>query len=120
VPLDQDEPQGSTALLLGLLAVLSLVLTGFAFVVPSAQALISRRSNPARQGEILGINQSANAVARILGPLFGMIFYFALRPHVLPYLFGTVLLLSVFFLLLRLPKGTTEITTPKEEPYAAQ
>src|SRR5690606_36706233 len=54
-----------------LIAFLPLVVTGFAFVTPAVQALISRRSDPARQGEILVLSQSASAMARILGPLAG-------------------------------------------------
>jgi MFS family permease len=55
-------------LLLGALAV---EVTGFALVNPSLQSLISRRSNPAYQGGVLGIAQSSSSLARILGPLFG-------------------------------------------------
>jgi MFS family permease len=54
-----------------LVAVIPLLVAGFSFVTPSAQALISRRSDPARQGEIMGLNQSASALARILGPVCG-------------------------------------------------
>ncbi len=66
---------------------------GFAFLTPSAQALISRRADPQRQGEILGVNQSASALARILGPIIGMSLYEATTNHLLPYAFGAVLLL---------------------------
>jgi MFS transporter, DHA1 family, tetracycline resistance protein len=60
--------QGSPMLLMLTIPVL---VGGFSFVTPSAQALISRRSDPARQGEVMGINQSASAMARILGPICG-------------------------------------------------
>ncbi len=46
---------------------LALVTTGFAFVQPSLNSLLSRRSDPARQGSILGLGQSINSLARILG-----------------------------------------------------
>jgi MFS family permease len=52
---------------------------GFALVNPSLQSLISRRSPPDRQGEVLGLGQSAASLARILGPLFG-VRLFALSP----------------------------------------
>lgn len=42
---------------------------GFSFVTPSLASLISRRSDPARQGGVLGISQSVSAMARICGPL---------------------------------------------------
>jgi DHA1 family tetracycline resistance protein-like MFS transporter len=75
---------------------------GFAFLTPSVQSLISRRSDPTKQGEILGVNQSASALARILGPLMGLSLFDVARSHILPYLAGTALLVIVFFLSLRI------------------
>ncbi len=72
---------------------------GFAFVTPSAQALISRRTSADRQGEILGVNQSASALARILGPVFGVTLYKATDTHLLPYIAGAFLLLCMLPLL---------------------
>lgn len=43
--------------------------SGFAFMTPSLQSLISRRSDPAKQGGILGVSQGVSALARIIGPL---------------------------------------------------
>jgi hypothetical protein len=91
-----------TALLIELLLVLPVAITGFAFMVPSVQALISRLCDPSRQGEILGINQSANAMARILGPYCGVQLYYSWSGRALPYIFGTCLLLIVFILTVRL------------------
>ncbi len=68
---------------------------GFAFVTPSAQALISRRTSADRQGEILGVNQSASALARILGPVFGVTLYKATDTHLLPYIAGAFLLVCM-------------------------
>ena len=58
---------------------LALAVVGFAFLTPSAQALISKRSDPARQGEVLGVNQSFSALARILGPVIGVVLFEAER-----------------------------------------
>jgi MFS family permease len=55
-----------------LLASLAVVVSGFAFVTPSLLSLLSRWSDPAKQGGILGINQSVSALARILGPMVGV------------------------------------------------
>ncbi|HEX4148515.1 MAG TPA: hypothetical protein VHY20_05990, partial [Pirellulales bacterium] len=42
----------------------------------SLNALISRRSDPARQGSVLGVAQSISSLARILGPLAALpLFY---------------------------------------------
>lgn len=48
---------------------------GIAFVFPAIQALISRRTDPAEQGGILGAGESVSAMARITGILFGVWLY---------------------------------------------
>jgi MFS family permease len=90
------------------LASLTAAVVGFAFLTPSAQALISRRSDPARQGEVLGVNQSAAAMARILGPIVGLTLYQAQASHLLPYAFGGLLLLLMVPLLPRIRHGGHE------------
>ena len=89
-----------TDVLLGALLDVTIAVLGFACLTPSLQALISRRSDPAIQGEILGVNQSASALARILGPMFGVSLFFATPSHILPYLAGAALLMLVFLLAL--------------------
>ena len=54
-----------------LLLVLGVLVTGFAFVTPSLNSLLSRRSDPARQGGIMGVAQGISSLARIVGPMFG-------------------------------------------------
>lgn len=61
--------------LTGLVAMIPVVVGGFSFISPSVQGLISRRSDPARQGEILGVSQSAAAMARIVGPYLGNVLF---------------------------------------------
>ncbi len=87
------------------LIALTLAVVGFALLTPSAQALISRRSDPEKQGEILGVNQSASALARILGPIAGLGLYKATANHLLPYLFGAFLLLAMLPLIPRIRRG---------------
>jgi hypothetical protein len=114
----QAESGASTALLVGLLMVLAVAVTGFAFMVPSVQALISRLSDPAKQGEVLGINQSANAMARILGPFLGVLLYYL--GHVLPYVFGVALLAVVLIMTLRLGrKEAVAAPAAREATHAA-
>ena len=84
---------------------MAVAITGFAFLNPSVSALISRRSDPARQGEVLGVNQSANAMARILGPLVGSTLFTLTTNHVLPYVVAPGLLLVVLLLTPRLQHG---------------
>lgn len=85
------------------LFVLAVAVTGFALVTPSVQSLISRLSDPARQGEILGVNQSASALARILGPAIALPLFKLESNHILPYALGAALLLIVFGLTFRIP-----------------
>ncbi|MDP7019761.1 MAG: MFS transporter [Pirellulaceae bacterium] len=50
-----------------LFVALGVVVAGFSFMQPSLNALLSRRSDPARQGMILGVGQSVSSMARIVG-----------------------------------------------------
>ena len=52
-----------------LLTSLAIVVSGFAFITPSLNSLLSRWSDPAKQGGILGIGQSISSLARIFGPM---------------------------------------------------
>jgi MFS transporter, DHA1 family, tetracycline resistance protein len=83
---------------------LAFAVMGFAFLTPSAQALISRRTDINQQGEILGVNQSAAAMARILGPAIGLTLL-KINP-LLPYGFGAVLLLLMLPLMPRVRRGS--------------
>ncbi len=96
--------QGLTPIWSLALPILTLCVCGFAFMTPSVQSLISRRSDPARQGEILGVNQSASAMARILGPMLGPTLFFVGTTHVWPYVFGGGLLAVVVLLTFRVGK----------------
>ncbi|HLW66284.1 MAG TPA: MFS transporter [Gemmataceae bacterium] len=84
------------------MVILAVLVTGFALMTPSVQALISKRADPTRQGEILGANQSASALARIIGPALGPSLFFLDSAHVLPYIVGAVLMTVVFLLTLRI------------------
>jgi MFS family permease len=77
----------STSLLFPALAI---VVSGFAFMTPSLNSLISRRSDPAKQGGILGVSQSISSLARILGPSVGIPLFY--RQSTLPFLLATGLM----------------------------
>lgn len=53
--------------LTGLFVSLFIVVTGFSFMQPSVNSLLSRNSPPNEQGTVLGTGQSVNSLARILG-----------------------------------------------------
>jgi MFS family permease len=88
----------------GLMIATGVEVSGFAFVTPSLQALISRRSDPAKQGSIAGVSQSVSALARIAGPLFAMLLF--KRNVLLPYIVSTALMvLAVLVLRVALNRG---------------
>jgi MFS family permease len=78
---------------LALFVALAAAVIGYAFVTPSSNALVSRRTAADKQGEILGVNQSAASLARILGPICGVTLYKATASHMLPYIYGAILLI---------------------------
>ncbi len=106
--LGYEQAGNFAALLSGMMVSMTLAVVGFAFLTPSAQALVSRRSDPAKQGEILGVNQSAASLARILGPIFGLSLYKLTPSHLLPYIFGAALLFVMLPLLPRIRRGTED------------
>ncbi len=81
---------------------MSLAVIGFAFVNPSVSALVSKRSDPARQGEVMGVNQSFASLGRILGPLLGSILFQVHASGTLPFVLAVALLAVVLMLLPRL------------------
>jgi MFS family permease len=82
---------------------------GFAFLTPSAQALISRRADPERQGEILGVNQATASLARILGPILWLSLYELTADHLLPYLLGGGLVLVMLPMMGRVERGGARV-----------
>lgn len=78
---------------------ISISVIGFAFVNPSVSALVSKRSDPARQGEVLGVNQSFASLGRILGPFLGSVLFQTEPSRTLPYVAAVITLLAVGALL---------------------
>ncbi|MFM8494774.1 MAG: MFS transporter, partial [Planctomycetia bacterium] len=78
---------------------------GFAFVNPSVSALISKHADPARQGEVLGVNQSFASLGRILGPFVGSLLFTLHPSRTLPYAAAVATLLVVAALLPRISAG---------------
>jgi MFS family permease len=73
-----------------LFTALALIVSGFAFMQPTINSLLSRRTDPARQGSVLGVGQSVNALARIGGSLVGI--PLLLRDRALPFYVGAALM----------------------------
>ena len=75
---------------------------GFSLMTPSLQSLISRRSDPAKQGGMLGVAQSVSALARVVGPVLAVRLFFS--GPTLPYWAALAMMacgLAVFVLLAR-------------------
>jgi MFS family permease len=84
---------------------IAIAVIGFAYVNPSVSALVSKRSDPARQGEVLGVNQSFASLGRILGPFLGSVLFQAESSRTLPYVAAVVTLLLVAALIGKLKKN---------------
>jgi MFS family permease len=94
--------------------VLALCTSGFAFITPSLNSLLSRRSDPAKQGAILGLGQSISSLARIIGPGVGL--PLLMKNVMLPYLLAAVLMtIGLLLVLVAGAKGKDYSTdaTPK-------
>ncbi len=87
-------------------AAVSVAVVGFAFVNPSVSALVSKRADPARQGEVLGVNQAFASLGRIIGPFLGSVLFQADPTRVAPYAAAVVLLVLVAGLLPRVRDGS--------------
>lgn len=74
-----------------LLAGLVLIGIGYGGSIPSVLALLSRATDPERQGAVLGLGQSVGSLARVLSPaIAGQLFEVRLA---LPYLVGAAFIL---------------------------
>jgi MFS transporter, DHA1 family, tetracycline resistance protein len=82
-------PLGTVASHAALIALLALLSLGYGFANPSIASLISKSTERDQQGEVLGLNQSGLALARIFGPVAGGLAYQLMGPAA-PYLGGAV------------------------------
>ncbi len=98
--------------LVPLLIALFTAVLGFSMVTPSLTSLLSLRTSPSTQGEILGLGQSMLSLARVLGPFVGNVL-FGVRPT-LPEWTATAILGGAFVLALSL-RGA-----PQPEAAAAE
>jgi MFS transporter, DHA1 family, tetracycline resistance protein len=95
-----------------LLKAMALEVIGFAFVNPSLQSLLSRRSDPREQGSILGLGQSMTSLARILGPVFG-VSLFARRSD-FPYWAATGLMVLGLAMIIMAARGGSDFVEQGE------
>jgi MFS transporter, DHA1 family, tetracycline resistance protein len=97
-----------------LFGAVTLMVFGFAMMMPSLNSLISRRSDPTSQGSVLGLGQSVSALARILGPLVGLplLVQTVFLPVVLPYLVGACLMAVGLLMIITSARGGHDYGAP--------
>ena len=79
-----------------LLAALGVVAVGQGLIAPTGSALLSRSTDAAHQGEILGLAQSSSALARVFGPVVAGTVYQQLGDLAPFFLGGTVVLVAAW------------------------
>jgi len=110
--LGRDQP--SMASVYGVLA---LCTSGFAFITPSLNSLLSRRSHPGKQGAVLGMGQSVSSLARIIGSGLGI--PLLLANVTLPYyVAGGLMALGLMMIVIAGLSGKDYAT--ESEDYAAE
>jgi MFS transporter, DHA1 family, tetracycline resistance protein len=80
------------------------VALGSGLINPTLNSLISRAAGKDRQGQTLGVSQSAGALARVLGPVAGGALFGQLGPAS-PYLVAATLVATSAVIALRAPRG---------------
>ena len=99
------------------LAILFFFAIGTSLVAPINLSMISLYSYKQKQGQILGLSQSVNSFARIMGPFSGSILY-GMNFHA-PYIFAGTLTIIGAIIALSLFKYRIEALDPSTEPANA-
>lgn len=102
--------QSSSTLLFTALVV---IVSGFSCLQPSLNSLLSRRSDPAKQGVIMGVGQSVNALARIVGSAIGIpiLRYQMTAPY---WLSGILMAIGAVFIFAAVSTGKDYASADKE------
>jgi MFS transporter, DHA1 family, tetracycline resistance protein len=88
----------------GVLAATALLAIGMGLLSPSMNSLISQEASAEERGNILGLSQSAQSLARIVGPAVAGAVYGGLGRNA-PYVLSALAMAGVVFLSLRLLRG---------------
>jgi len=80
-------------------ALISITAAGQSIAFPNVVALISRSSDPSRQGQVLGFNNATGALGRITGPFLASLAFTNISPD-LPYFAAAMLVTPAIFLAL--------------------
>ncbi|OXE36964.1 MAG: MFS transporter [Phenylobacterium zucineum] len=94
------------------IALMCLTAAGQSVAFPNVGAIISRTVDPHRQGQILGLNNAAGALARVVGPIFAGLMVPVVRDG--PFILGALVVAPAILLAL----SATRRATAKPDPYA--
>ena len=86
------------------LAAATVVVAGVGFLAPAVQSLLSRRSDPAKLGGIMGVNESLSSLARIAAKGCGVLLFFA-RPSAPFWLAGALMALALGLVVAAVRRG---------------
>jgi DHA1 family tetracycline resistance protein-like MFS transporter len=78
-----------------LLLTLALLAIGYGLASPSIASLISKRTARDKQGEVLGVNQSAQSLARVTGPIVAGSIYQWIGPQPVYFVAAIIALLAL-------------------------
>ena len=87
----------------GIIVSLALLGVGWGLFNPSVLGILSGQAGDAEQGGVLGVNQSASALSRVVGPVAGGWAFGALGYAVAFYASATLLVVTAVWLVLMLP-----------------
>jgi MFS family permease len=80
-------------------AMMSVMAFGQSVAFPNVSALISRNSDPDRQGQVLGLNNATNALARVAGPQMAQQMFYGVSING-PFWLGAAIVAPAIFLAL--------------------
>jgi DHA1 family tetracycline resistance protein-like MFS transporter len=101
-----------------LYVVLPIAVVGFSAVTPSLQAMLSLKTSADKQGEVLGLGQSMSALARIAGPVIGMLLLGEKKEHIeWPYWCGAAMMVvGLLFVTLLRDKAADNSVAAENQP----
>lgn len=85
------------------LVVMALLSLGLGLLNPAITSLVSQEADADERGGILGVNQSGQSLARILGPLIAGVAYSA-AGRAAPYYVGAIMMAAVVAMAARVPR----------------
>jgi MFS transporter, DHA1 family, tetracycline resistance protein len=99
-----------------LLVALVLLAIGYGLASPSIASLISKRTAREKQGEVLGANQSAQSLARIIGPIVAGSIYQWRGPQ--PVYFGAAIIALLALTLAASVTSEVEVLSLRGDEHA--